>query len=469
MLLWCVAIIAHFDDRMHQPLVAANVTCMVVAVTALFFARSTYVMLAVALLQIAACWATMPNIDNHWFFCMFISATIAVVLVAQVLRDRGVPRTIPADAIEVMAPPIRMLVISMYLLAVFHKLNTDFFNPEISCAIDFYRRAIRNESWLPLPLNPSRGLRELIISGVVLLEFLPAMFLLWRRTWFVGLVCGVAFHLSTGLFMRHFPTIMFCLYAWFVPADVFHRVVSAWEAWLRKMTRGRIGIVGAVQIATLLWAAWTLIILVDRYPQRPQMHSLQISAYRALLRSWDVVALVSFLAFAAVVVRAKDYRRFEPHPLWNRAWPLYGIVILFAANGLSPYLGLKDHPCMVMWSNLYMKNGHSNHILVPAGALTVFPYMDDMVEIRATNVPRWHNRYVRGNRLISFTNLRGMIQQQQGRPGSPIYLRYVRGGVEHETFDAELDDAFSKVSPYLFRKWNLIKDGTKDNHGRCSS
>lgn len=478
-LLWCIAILAHFDDNLHfnhsQSKTYAHINLWATAFCflGLFFARNRYLVMAILVLHISAVWNAMPVTDNHWWMSSFISCALLFGLLYQTARGRCRNAPLEDDSLNQVIPAIRWIVIFLYFFAVFHKLNSDFFDPNRTCAIHFYNRARANLPFWPFPDRPGEHLRYFLIGATLLLEGAPAIFLSIRRTWFLGIFFGAVFHLTTGLYMRHFPTIMLCIYFLFVPKDFSRQVLTTIDQSIRKLSRNSFGLVRVLQAQALFWTFWCFQINFHRryFLRRGSDWSDYIYDYHTMLRVWFVVMLATAIVLLMIFFRYKGWRYFEKQWLFTRWWPLYALPMLFFFNGASPYLGLNGHPTMAMWSNLDVAGGHSNHLVIPAGALTVFPYTDDIVTILGTSPQdgAWRNQYVKGNSRIPFSMLKRKILHLKSKGRTDIYLRYERAGKQYDLRQAEMDPEFAQPEPYWFKKLIHIKDPPKGNRGVCRS
>jgi len=246
---WCAALLAHYDDRMHWWKAGIIAASAIAAALGMLCARSPVAMVAVAALQLGALWCLMPGVDNHWAFAAFVDVTLIGATVTWMIARRRSGQRIGAlddDWYRLAAPTLRVLVLLMYGFAVFHKLNTGFLDPTTSCAVHFYERAARTPL-VPLRLGAlGEDARYAIVAAVLALEAAIPILLAGRRTWFVGIAVGVLFHMLTGLFMRHYPSIMMALYWVFVPVPVQRQWALTIDEWIRRATRQRVGTIAVV-------------------------------------------------------------------------------------------------------------------------------------------------------------------------------------------------------------------------------
>lgn len=473
LMVWFIAILAHFDDNLHYGYGNSKAFSHIYlwstafCILGLFFTRSRYVVIGALWLHVAAVWHAMPVTDNHWWMSAFVSCTLLLGLLYASARNGWRNGRIEEGELDPIIPAVRWIIILLYFFAVFHKLNSDFFDPNRTCAVHFFERGARELPYWPFANRPGLSTRYILIGATLLLEGAPALFLSFRRTWYLGILFGATFHLTTGLFMRHFPSIMLCLYFAFVPKELSCQILATIDQSIRKLSRNVFGLIPVLQAQALFWTFWSFQIHFHRrYFNRRGGWSDFFYDYHTMLYCWFLVMAACAVALVWLFFRFKGWRYSEKPWLVTRWHLLYALPFLFFLNGASPYLGFNKHPTMAMWSNLFVEGGHSNHWIVPAGAFTVFPYTDDLVTIHDTNEQQWKRRYVQGNRRVAFSMLKRSLQKQR-RDG--IYLRYTRRGKEEVTRNAEREPEFAEPEPYWFKKLIYIKDPPKNNVGRCRS
>lgn len=467
---WCAALLAHYDSRGHWVIAPEATASVIASAVGMLVARSALVIAAAASLQLAAMWHLFPGVDNHWAFAGFVDLAIlgATVTWAVRRRARGQPLgPLDDDWYGLVAPLVRLLVIAMYAFAVFHKLNVGFLDPEESCAVSFFHRLTRTPL-VPLGPHALEGPEaRAIIAAVLTVEAGIPILLAGRRTWFLGIALGVGFHMSTGMFMRHYPSIMMALYWVFVPTDVQRRWIATVEAWLRRASRGRLGYLGAVLAHSAALTALSVAAEVDQVER-------SISRYHPdapwwwVLRGWNLFvvggAAVAWLAF----VRSRGV---APHPPGRFRSPirwLYAVPVLFTLNCLSPYLGLKTITSINMWSNLVVAD-ETNHLLVSGDAIRVFDYTSDLVRVRSSN-DSGLGKWVTSGSAVAWSMFRAEVQRavsRAKRAGKKVRITYERGGVIHRVGDAALDAALMEPRSYLERKLVRVKPVPAHRPARC--
>ena len=472
MMLWCLMIIAEYDNMFNWRDSPYHVLSILTAYTGLFFARSKYVMAAVCLFQMLSCFKDMPVTANHWFFSMILSGLLLCTLGWQIVRDRFNNAPIDTEYPKKVFPVIRLLVVLMYFMAVFHKLNTDFFDPQVSCAVHIWEQIASGGFMLPLPADPPLWFRHLLIYGTLLIELTIPVLLSMRRTWFVALIVGGGFHLMTGLIMRHFPVLICALYFLFIPKGAARPLTQKFETLIRRISQDSFGVIGALILQAVVMTLGSVLAFLHDYSREIGHYRwgayADQSALWPLLRVWWLLAAAVFGMTVFFVIR-HGYYRIQRDQLFRTRWfAAYAVVPVFMLNCLAPYLGLKTVDTMAMWSNLNTLNGENNHMVLRGNGWKVFPYGDDMVEIIDTNVPEWRQKLVYENRLVAWTMLKQMVQDRVRTSRARIYLKYRRGGLVETVDDAAWNPELMDTNPYWFRKCVFIKLVSKGEVRECS-
>ena len=107
----------------------------------------------------------------------------------------------------------------MYFYGIFHKINTDFFDPTVSCAVALYQ-----------PLAGGFGLADNIVGQWVaiwatfIIETITIVALYWKRFFAIGLIGGMMFHyvipISVYSWYMDFSSLVLALYILSIPREV---------------------------------------------------------------------------------------------------------------------------------------------------------------------------------------------------------------------------------------------------------
>jgi hypothetical protein len=371
---------ATFDRWSHSPLGGLLCGC---AAALVLRPGHVGVLVVTAAVDFAFVLQGMPETANHLLFEALVCFTwlLAFALAALAARKRGATvreiwRGDPNApfALEGSLPPLKLALLLLYWLSVLHKLNYDFLDPEVSCASYMYRRVAEL-----LPLPRAVWAEYLSIWGTLLAEAAVPALLLYRRSWRLGLIAALLFHLLLGFDptpgIYSFTGLLYALFILLLP-DEF--VDTAGQELRRLRARVSDRVLLYVRLAgLLLWGG----ILVNT-ALRGDRWSFGVG--------FPIFVLWALLVGAAYVITllrtpARDatlpVRVAARTPLW--LWVLPCLVVL---TGFNPYLGLRTQLSFSMFSNLRTEGGRSNHLFMPRLA-TITSYQDDLVEVLDSDTP----------------------------------------------------------------------------------
>ncbi|MFN3199771.1 MAG: hypothetical protein ACE366_15315 [Bradymonadia bacterium] len=232
---------------------------------------------------------------------------------------------------------IRGLTAATYLLAALHKINHDYLNPEISCAVHAWDVTVE---YFRLP-EVSRTLDPIMPVLSIALE-LALAWLIWRGhplRWVIGAV----FHAPLTVTLA--PAFAAVTMSGYVAGASPREAVM----WRRLLSRPTLLIVAGIITATATALGHGEI----RWDHAPKM------------------ATLGALAAGGLVIA------FEGRPRWPRrlspaAWVITG---LWLAHGLTPYFGLQYQHTAAMLSNMRIDTACHNSLIFPAGLVEPDPYL----------------------------------------------------------------------------------------------
>jgi len=364
----------------------------------------------------------MPALSNHTIIKNFFS----LALVSALAYGLSTQKTW-AEIWNGVAPVGRSLLLLMYVYGVFHKINSDFLNPEVSCAVILWKQ-------MPWPLSSLDGLpwRYLLMYGTLIAESVIFIALLIPRLRHLGITCGIAFHallaLSDYAMYAPFSALSIALHLLFLSPEAATRVVQD-SLWQRVTT----GLRTSRGIA--VFVGWLI--------------ALYLLAWLGQFSSVGVVWLLGVSPLAVAVIRSAGSTSEGTKPLlWAKPWPLNLISLLFLLNGITPYLGLKTAQSINMFANLRLEGGISNHLIIRA--VGPFGYLDDLVRITDPGNSNYF-KYIADNdlRLVYYDFLNRLERQPEAIVG------YERSGVLHKHASASTlrEEMQNELHPRWFRTW----------------
>jgi hypothetical protein len=444
-LLWAVAILVHQADEDRFATLGVDPVLIVAAVAVLLRPTSATRVAALCLVQVLAAAIRFPYVTNHW---ALVTAVDAMVLAAiPSARGGGHPHgDIRRAVFATVAAPARAALVLVYAFAALAKLNTDFLDPDLSCAPYLYGNVVALVPALPVPSA------ALAIWATIVIEIAVATLLLHRRTWRIGLMLAGAFHLLLALAgFYEFAAVAFALYMFFLPSEAGVRVPAA-------LGSERRGTLPTVLVATALLYAVLHASRLDAVTTALPA----LAAGSATGRFAGLLWLPLGTATLAVVVRRlrPHVEERSAHASWRVAAPAWAIVALVAVNGAAPYLGLKTEAAYTMFSNLRTEGTRWNHLVIPVG-VRLFELQNDLVRPLDASDDWLRARARDGDRVVFFT----FHHYVSRRPD--LRVRYERAGRVHDVEHVGADPVLSRPVPYLARKLLWFKPVPPDGRNTC--
>lgn len=335
----------------------------------------------------------MPDVGSHTLLVFLSGACVLTYVGWTTLRTRRLPD--PGTLFERIAPFLRVQLLVVYAAAAIAKMNTGFFDGEVSCAVAlsgqvvWFAPGLIDGSWR---VGPS-------MWGTVAIEVALPVLLAVPRTRLLGLIVGGAFHTILALAGNvPFSALALALYVAFLPTDTPSRLravgvgrpaLGRWALRARRFGASP----AALFVAVGCWLAAAVIF------------SFEPVAGRALISNGTRLVLVLVMVAAGILlalsVARGGPRIYSPTSL-RLGHPVFAVgILLLVANSLSPYLGLKTESSFTMFSNLQTEAGYWNHAFIPE-AVRVFPYQDQLVRITDSNDRALEGRSRGGTRLVRF-------------------------------------------------------------------
>jgi predicted DCC family thiol-disulfide oxidoreductase YuxK len=385
-------------------------------------------------------WLQAPIASNHTILRNFFLLAVFAAGLWHWLQGSGFLRFF-ADVV----PVGRSLLLVMYVFGIFHKINTDFLDPAVSCAVTLWRAMPPPLAWLEHEL-----IHWLVIYGTFVAEGLIILMLLAPRLRHWGIGGGIAFHgllaLSDHALYPAFSSLAIALHVLFIAPTTAERIVQQPKvAQLLARLGTPVGLMFVVLIALLV-------------------------AVQAVLRQYSLagVSWLLFLvpmAFALAVAPGRPVRASSTGPLlWSPLAWLNIVSLLFFLNNTLPYVGLKTAQTINMFANLRLEGGVSNHLLL-GGPPGPFRYLEDVVTIeRAEGSPMLERLAMSENELVYYA----LLDQLDRTPEAVV--TFTRNGEQHvdETARTLASDIDAILHPAWVRKWFHFRDVDRRSPKPCS-
>lgn len=288
----------------------------------------------------------------------------------------------------------RSLLAIMYFYGIFHKINTDFLDPTVSCAVGLYVPLAK-----PFGLDANIVGRYIAIYATFIIEALAIIALYWRRFFAVGFILAIIFHyvipISAYSWYMDFSSLVFALYLLSIPAPV-NATAQQTAASIIRPLRERVGPFVRVMpgFGLVLTVIGFALLLATAYPEQSPAflrHSIGI-----LL--WAIIGGLMMLVMTYAALQHFPYRgpQAPRQPRWLLVLPG-----LFFLSCLSPYIGLKTESSINMFSNLHTEAGQTNHLLFSEPPY-FFGYQNEVVQIVDSSDPHLLNQAEDGNHHVLF-------------------------------------------------------------------
>ena len=363
-------------------------------------------LLGLAIVQLLDVAYYLPVVPNHWLLTGIVSLAILGAATAGALRG-GLAGLQFGALYQTLTPPVRLSAVIFYFFTFFHKLNTDFLNPEVSCAARFFEGVVS-----PFPaLSALPGMGAAVIGATLTAELFVAVGIAIPRWRAAACLLGAGFHLVLALDAAHvfynFSAVMFAVLWVCLPASRAARLA-------RQPATGRFGrfhFLGGY--ALIVGLAWWFPAEAGRVTAFG-FSGLWVGLAITLLSRAGLLGRCNVLSFARALRKSSSrptpLAAIEGRPARRYAGVLLLVPALVALNGLSPYLGLKTRTAWQMYSNLNLEAAASNHYLIPY-SLDVGGFLADSVRILATSDPALDAEYVQTGRRITWFELRRHVAQ----------------------------------------------------------
>lgn len=395
----------------------------------------------------------LPAAANHSVIALMVDACLLIGCAQAVRSDNADSRG--RRLWESVQGPLQATVAVVYLFAVFHKLNSSFFDPEVSCATSQVAKMFELHGF-PEPTSMSAFAFNIYLT--LIFETAIVVFLLWPRFSYLGAILGLLFHTALGWAQFFdFATVVFALYLFFLPWEEIQKGIARIPSWADACFASCLAVLAATSSyfhgfgknqVIFDWPEWSL-----------QADSV-ICAFWTLM-IWPILLPIFFKG----KVMRSDRR-------WRGAALAWLIPLIALVNGVSPYLGLKTVANYSMFSNLRTEGGETNHFLIPAGKLFLAAYQGDLARVQfvgrvfperwplgvqLAGGERWvrrHSRWVSevpGAR-VPFAEVRRTLQLWRDIRFTNVSIVYERDGTWYNTRDAFSDPELMRPLSFWERK-----------------
>lgn len=322
-----------------------------------------------------------PAASNH----IVLEFWIMLSLAGTFLVRRWVPNAqaaASASFFDTIAPLVRIQYLLAFAFAAFSKLNSDFLDPEWSCAALFAERSLEFLQLETLSFGILSPDHRIFASGAIFLalclEIAIPCLLLSRRTRRPGICLALLFHFAMGfvpiLGISSYSALSFTLLLFFFPKESLQSLEHKLDRIFKSLPFAR----KTTFLTPLLTASLLAIAL---FLQHRYFHP---AATPIAFLVWLTIYLpFTLLAFQALKC-GKGFTTEQANGPLPRPRFLAILALPVLMLGLLPYLGLQTQGSFTMFSNLRTLGPQPNHLL----AAFFRPQRETiLIKIHSTNHP----------------------------------------------------------------------------------
>lgn len=464
--LWVMAFTFHYFER--DPLDGWAV--ILAAIPCLIFPSSFAALGAFVAVSMGVVIYHMPAASNHFMLAALVNLALAgaAIVVLMARKTSGTEHNENRDRwLRLVFTPVGFILIVVYFFTVFHKLNTSFFNPEVSCAGSLLRRAQSLHGLPPFEIPDNvillSAVLTIVCEGLILILIaVPRL-----RRW--GILVGVIFHgllIWSGFY--DFATFVLAIYVLLLPRESFGRIPN-FEAW-----------------RLLAISGWIVHGMVGFFAHASNTGDSPIGL------KWNTIQVLIWLATVIpLILPVLKVNFFGDEPLTPPRWrlrPAWLLVVPLLAflNGSTAYLGLKTVANYSMFSNLRTEEGRTNHLIPAVGALEMTGILRDTVDLHELRFPKlgrfereesrpyWLIRqmnWASGNKTRRFPwlELQRAANLWVGAGLENVYVRFTHNGVQRELTNGAADPELAEPLPLstrLLLAYREIEQGDGPVHCR---
>lgn len=451
--LFAVFIFFHQGQWSYWKVTPWHVVVSLAAVLVLFMPQRVLTLGLLAGSVLCTFFVELPWVSNHWMLAAFLCLSILSAMAYNLVK-RG---KIEAGQLYLdFAPIMRWQLVIVYFFTVFHKVNKDFLDPKLSCAVDHYHNLSQVVPFLPT----GNWTAYAAIYGTLVVETLMFMMLAIPRTRVLGVLLAMVFHYALAINgFPNFSALAFAMMMLFLPVTFPQDLARKWNDSFVPLWRGRIqrnawgglwqvgfclAIAGIGVVAYLAYHAKPLPIDFVREPWRFGRNNLSLLLHSAW-KFYGVLVMVIVIWTVYGKPFTPTPRALKPATIWF--WILPALVFL---NGIGPYLGLKTETSFSMFSNLRTEMREENHVLIRKN-LYLLPHQNDVVSmVYSTDFNL--NRVARLGHQVPFWELKSYVSRKKDANQGRFSLAYLKNGNLVTITDASTDPIFAEHIPWWKRK-----------------
>lgn len=300
--------------------------------------------------------------SNH----VFMDMAVCLAVLATFSPDRMRWRAQAAHA-------IRAFLVALYLVTALHKMNSDWDKPRSSCCT-----LMLGGIFALSPLRIFQPIAPVTVAPhlAVLTELALPLLVMSKRFVRIAAVVGCVFHLAicqmlSPMSVYPFSLLMAPPYVFLIPdrAVAMSEVLRPWTLYF----------VASFAMACRLWTP----IMAEEL--RPGTGPFEYPPYGAWAAGVAWCTLVYLNLIVAAVWQHEPGCLVCVHsvvPTLRGKMIAIGVLLF----GLTPYLGIRNHPALAMFSNLRTEGGRGNHLFL-GDDFDLVGWQRDYVTVHDTDIP----------------------------------------------------------------------------------
>lgn len=290
-----------------------------------------------------------PRTGNHSTIILFASLTILSLFFIKLFRKKELINPI------FLSYFFRSLTVTIYFYTGFHKLNTDFLNPCVSCVNEINEYTISSLFGYPFKITDS--LSRVFQIATLLIECIVPFGILFHKTIKYSIVILLIFHcyLSLSVFADFSAVGLFLLLGCMINFE---------ENSFSKNTFLMVRIYLAMIIISVLSP------FLLNYTNIPKSHYSFVKG---------CIFLVGYFSF--IIYFFKNYSVKRNYFQRNYFLPLLLVCLILSFWTLKSYIGLGNAGNLTMFSNLVTEKSTNNHLLIDTKKTKIFDFEEDAVTI----------------------------------------------------------------------------------------
>ena len=410
----------------------------VVSLAGIIRPQSFPLLVGLLILRVAYTAAWIPMIRGHLFLEGLFATGILALLAAELWRRRSWGPVNVAEEesfFESFAPLLRATTLIVYGAVTLSKLNLDFVDPQKSAAVQLLRWTEEVHQLAPA----GRWLRQASIWATFAFEAGIPILLCVRRTRWLGIVLGLAFHAALGLMPLKIAsfslTMCLLLFSW-MPRESGPLIFDG----INRLSRALALTPRRLNVLLAGLAAFTGLAFAFRHGFGPQVRAVDFG----LGLWWWQCGIMAVALWWVRNAEAQETRALVRQSTWFSR--LFIGVLVF--NCLCPYLGLKTRTTLTMHCNLRTELGFWNHLLLPE-SMRIFRFQDDLVTILESDLADL--KFLADQKMpLPYFEFRRWCRIAEG----DFFVRYRRGENPPESF---VRDSRSAATSELMKGSRLLE------------